>query len=129
MAVSTAASERRTNLTWLPFWVVSTNPTDSSRRLTSRNGNGLSRPNLNLYGANFRRARSLRRLEVEFQRLFQIGQRFLFGFALTRYINFEALRNVPISFAPNRCGKWTDHGCILAHDGMPIQVRTWALGR
>ena len=73
MAVSTATSERRTNLTWLPFWVVSTNPTDSRRRLTSRNGNALSRPNLDLYGANFRRPRSLRRLEVEFQGLFQIA--------------------------------------------------------
>jgi hypothetical protein len=31
MAVSTTFPERRTNLTWLPFWLVSTKPPASSR--------------------------------------------------------------------------------------------------
>jgi hypothetical protein len=101
IAVSTAVSERRTNLTWLPFWEVSTNPAVSSRRLTSRNGKGLSRPNLDLNGSDFWWPRGLRRLEMEFQRLFQIGQCFLFGFALAGNINFKALRDIPISFTPD----------------------------
>jgi hypothetical protein len=125
MAVSTAFSERRTNLTWLPFWVVSTNPAASSRRLTSRKGRGLSRPNLDLNGPDFGRPRSLWRLEMELQRLFQIGERFLFGFSLTGDVNFEALRDVPVSFAPNRCGKWTFHDRILAQYILLIQLVMW----
>src|SRR5438445_5598013 len=52
IAVSTVSSSLRTNLTWLPFWLASTKPAASSRRLTSRKGWGLSRPNLDLDGAN-----------------------------------------------------------------------------
>jgi len=60
---------------------------------------------------------------MELQRLFQIGQRLLFGCALAGDINFEALRDVPISFAPDGCRKWTFHDCILAQDIVPIQLR------
>jgi len=123
IAVSTAVSERCTNLTWLPFWVVSTNPAPSSRRLTSRKSRGFSRPNLDLNGSDFGRPGSLRRLEMELQRLFQIGQRSLFGCALAGYINFEPLRDVPVSLAPDGCRKWTFHDCILAQDIVPIQFR------
>ena len=62
-------TERRTNLTWLPLWLASTKPAASGRRLISRKGCGLSRPNLNLDHANFGGARGLRRLEVKLQRL------------------------------------------------------------
>ena len=41
--------------------------TASSRRLTSRKGCGLSRPNLNLDRANLWGSRGLRRLEVQLQ--------------------------------------------------------------
>ena len=119
MAVSTIAPERRTNLTWLPFWVVSTKPADSSRRLTSRKDWGLSRANLDLDHPDFRRPRRLRRFEVKFQRLPQVGEGLFFGFALAGDVNFEALRDVPVSFAPNRCGKWSFHDCILAQDSEP----------
>jgi hypothetical protein len=41
-------------------------PMDSSHRLTSRYGSGLSRPNLDLDGSKHGRPSRLRRLEVEF---------------------------------------------------------------
>ena len=91
MAVSTPVASRRTNFMWLPFWVASINPAASRRRLTSWKGTGLSRPHLDLDGSDVGRPGSLWRLEVELQRLFQIGQRFLFGFALAGDVNFEAL--------------------------------------
>jgi len=116
MAVSTIPPERRTNLTWLPFWVVSTKPADSSRRLTSRKGWGLSRANLDLDHPDSRRPRRLRRFEVKFQRFLQVAERFFFGFALAGNIDFQALRDVPVSFAPYRCGKWPFHDYILAQD-------------
>ena len=122
MAVSTVAPERRTNLTWLPFWVVSTKPADSSRRLTSRKGWGLGRANLDLDHPDSRRPRRLRRFEVKFQCFLQVGERLFFGFALTGDVNFQALRDVPVSFAPNRCGKWSFHDCILAQDSEPSDL-------
>lgn len=48
------------------FWLASTKPTDSSRRLTSRKGCGLSRPNLHLDHTDLGRPRSLRRFEMQF---------------------------------------------------------------
>ena len=111
MAVSTIPPERRTNLTWLPFWVVSTKAADSSRRLTSRKDWGLSRANLDLDHSHFRRPRRLWRFEVKFQCFFQVGERLLFGLALAGNIDFQALGNVPVSLAPNGCGKWSFHDC------------------
>ena len=90
----------RTNLTWLPFWFPSANPADSSRRLTSRKGKGLSRANLDLDDANHRRARGLRRFEMKFERLLQIFQGLLFGLALAGDVDFKTLRYVPLAFAP-----------------------------
>jgi hypothetical protein len=101
MTVSTTSPERRTNLTWLPFWLNSLKPADSSRRLISRKGCGLSRPNLNLNGANSWRPRGLGGFKVELQCLFQIGKSFFFTFTLAGNIDFQALRNIPVSFAPH----------------------------
>jgi hypothetical protein len=101
MTVSVMRPERRTNLTWLPFWLASTKPTASSLRLTSRKGCGLSRPNLNLDRANLRCARGLRRLEVKFQCFLQVRQSLFFTLTLARNIHLEALRNIPLPFAPN----------------------------
>ena len=72
MAVSTVPPERRTNLTWLPFWLASENPAASSRCLISRKGSGLSRPNLNLDCPNLRGPRGSGRLEMKLQCLLQI---------------------------------------------------------
>jgi len=83
--------------------------------MISRKGSGLSHPNRNLDGANRRRSRGLRRLEVEFQRLLQIGQCPLFGVTLTRDIDLHALGNIPVSFAPNGCGERSFQGFILSH--------------
>ena len=58
-------AELADKLNWLPFWLDSTKPTDSSRRLISRNGCGLSRPNLNLDGANVGWAHRVRGLEMK----------------------------------------------------------------
>src|ERR1700683_5203480 len=114
MAVSTTSPECRTNLTWLPFWLTSTKPADSSRRLISRKGCGLSRPNLNLNGANLWRPRGLRRFEVEFQCLFQIGKSFFLTFTLAGDIDFQALRNIPVSFAPHGSRERPLHDHILS---------------
>src|SRR3990172_7626942 len=72
IAVSTVSFSLRMNLTWLPFWLASTNPAASKRRLTSRKGRGLSRPNLNLDHANLGRAGGLWRLKIQFQRFLQV---------------------------------------------------------
>src|SRR5579872_2999929 len=109
IAVSTTSPARRTNFTWLPFWLASTNPAASSRRLTSRNGSGLSRPNLDLNAANFRRASGNRRFEVQLQRLLQIVQRLGFSFALRRNVNLKTLGDVPGAFLPYRGRKYTFH--------------------
>jgi hypothetical protein len=103
MAMSVASLAWRTNLTWLPFWLVSTKPAASRRRLTSRNESGLSRPNLDLDGPDLGWPRRVRWLEIKLQGFLQILERFFFGFALTGNIYIEALRDVPIPFAPHRC--------------------------
>ncbi len=66
-AVKTPVSVTLTNKTWLPFDVVSTKPTASSRRLTSRYGSGLSGANLDLDRTNLGEMRGGRWLEVEFE--------------------------------------------------------------
>ena len=86
-AVSTISSERLTNLTWLPFWIASTKPADSRRRLTTRKGCGLSRPNLNLNHTDLGRASRLRRFKVKFEGFLQIGERLFFSLALAGNIN------------------------------------------
>lgn len=87
---------------WLPFWLVSTNPAASSRRFTSRNGRGLSRPNLYLDRANFRRTSGDRGLKMEFERFFQIGERVLLRLALGRDVDLKTLGDIPLTFSPNR---------------------------
>ena len=115
MAVSTTSPDFRTNLTWLPLWLVSTNPTASSRRLISRKGSGLSRPNLNLNRAKLRGTRSSGRLEVKLQCFLQVVESLLFGLTLAGDIDFEALGDIPTSFAPDGRGEWSLHDNILSH--------------
>ncbi len=114
MAVSTISPVRRTNFTWLPRWLASLNPAASSRRLTSRNGSGLSRPNLYLNGVDLRWPRRHWRLEMEFQRFFQIDERFLFRQPLAGDIDFETLGDLPLALSPHRCRKWPFHSGILS---------------
>ena len=59
---------------------------------------------------------------MKFHCFLQVGERLFFGFALTGDVNFQALRDVPVSFAPNRCGKWSFHDCILAQDSEPSDL-------
>lgn len=106
MAVSTSSPERRTNFTWLPFWLTSMKPADSSRRLISRKGCGLSRPNLNLDSANLGWPSRLWCFEVELQCLFHI--------TLAGDIQLQALRNIPIAFAPNGSGERSLRDDILS---------------
>jgi len=73
---------------------ISTNPTAASLRLISRNGWGLTRPNLNLDGTKPRGTCRLRWFEVKLQCFFQVGESLLFGFTLAGDIEFETLRNV-----------------------------------
>jgi len=114
MAVSTTSPERRTNLTWLPFWLVSTKPAASRRRLTSRKGWGLSRPNLDLDQADLRRPCCLRRFEVQFNRFLEIGKSLFLGVALAGDVEFEALGDIPPPLAPNGSRKWSLHDLIVS---------------
>jgi hypothetical protein len=114
MAVSTTSPALRTNFTWLPFWLISKKPARCKRRLISRNDSGLSRPNLDLDRTHGGWTRRPRRLEVQFEGLFQVCQCLFFGGALTGDIHFEALRHVPVAFAPDRCGKGSLHAFIVS---------------
>ncbi len=104
----------------------------SRRRLISRKGCGLSRPNLNLDGANHWRTRGSRGFEVQFQRLLQVGERTFFGFALAGDIDFQALGDVPIPLAPNGRGEWSFHDYILSHGNRPSHANpgvTWKINQ
>src|SRR5271170_7612331 len=101
IAVSVWSPMTRANLTWLPRWLTSTNPAASSRRLTSRKGSGLSRPNLHLNRADAWRPSGVGRLEVKLERFPQVAESFLLGFALAGDVEFKALRDKPVSFPPN----------------------------
>lgn len=114
IAVSTTSPARRTNLTWLPFWLASTNPAASRRRLISRKGCGLSRPNLDLDHADSGLSCRSRRLEVQFQRLFQVRQGLFFGFTLAGHIDLQALGDEPLPLTPNGCSERTRHAHILS---------------
>jgi hypothetical protein len=104
---------------WLPFWLASTKPAASSRRLISRKGCGLRRPDLDLDSADPRSARGLRGLEMKFQRLLQIGESLFFGFALTGDIHFKALGDVPVSLSPDSCSEPSLHLHILSQTRLP----------
>src|SRR5208283_2211776 len=105
MAVSTTSPERRTNLTWLPFWLASTKPAASRRRLISRKDWGLSRPNLGLDHADLRRPRCPRRFEMQLNRFLEIGKGLLLGLALASDVEFQALGDIPPPLAPDGCRK------------------------
>jgi hypothetical protein len=63
--------------------------------------------------------------EVQLQCLFQILKSFFFTFALAGYIQFEALGDIPVPFAPDSRGEWSLHclHCFTA-DWPP----TWETG-
>jgi hypothetical protein len=111
----TTSTERRTNLIWLPFWLASANPAAYNRRLISRKGRGLSRPNLNLNCPNFRRACRPRRLEMKLQRLLQICESLLFAVTLAGDIHFKTLRDIPMPFAPDTRRERALHRNPLLH--------------
>jgi len=63
---------------------------------------------------------------VELQCFLQVGEGLFFGLPLAGDINFEALRNKPISLAPNGRGKWSLHSLILSQDA-PIELSKYYL--
>jgi hypothetical protein len=79
----------------------------------------LSRPNLNLDGANLGWPSGLRCFEVELQCLFQIGKSLVFAFTLAGDIRLQELRNVPIAFAPYDSREGSLHDHILSY-GAPL---------
>ena len=87
---------------------------NESRALVDLPGSGLSRPNLNLDRANDWWTRGPRWFEVQLQRFLQVGESLFFAFTLAGDIDFEALRNVPLSFAPDGRGKRLLHDNILS---------------
>jgi hypothetical protein len=69
------------------------------------------RPNFNLDAGHPRDNRCRRRLEIQLQRLAQIGQRFLFGVPVTGDIDLRALRDEEIAVFPRP-------GCIGLGQGV-----------
>ena len=57
------------------------------------------------------------RLEVKLQGFLQVGKSLFFALTLAGYVDFEALRDIPIPFAPDGCGERPLHETILAHVG------------
>ena len=55
------------------------------------------------------------RLEVQFQRLPQVGEGLFFRFTLAGDIEFEALRDVPIALTPDGRGERSLHELIVSH--------------
>jgi hypothetical protein len=66
---------------------------------------------------------------MQFQTVPQIRERFFFGLALTGDIDFQALRNVPISFAPDGRGEGSLHGLILSQGGSAYGIQAAATRR
>ncbi len=65
----------------------------------------------------------MRRFEVKFERFLQIGESLFFGFTLAGNIHFQALRDIPLSLAPDGCGERSLHDHILSHAmGTHIQL-------
>jgi len=126
MAVSTTSAKRRTNLTWLLRWPASTKPAASRRRSISRKDCGLSRPNLNLDCANLRWPGCPRRLKVQFNCLLEVRQSFFLGLSLTRDIELQALRDVPVSLTPDSSRERSLHVLIVSQTniGHPRAFRT-----
>ena len=54
------------------------------------------------------------RLEVQFQSFFQICEGLFFGVALAGDIDFQALGDIPLPFAPDGCGERSLHVRIVA---------------
>lgn len=86
-------------------------------------GIGLSRANSDLDCADHGRAGALRRIEVEFEGFFEVGQGLLFGRALAGHVDLETLRDVPVAFTPDGCGERTQHSPIFPYDGMSRRLR------
>ena len=85
---------------------------------------GSNRPNVNLDCADVRRARRQQWFEVQFESLFQIGQRLFFSFALARHIHFQTLAHVPGAFATDGRGKGALHFSMFQvgdPDGLPVR--------
>ena len=51
---------------------------------------------------------------MQLQRLFQVLESLFFTSALAGYIDFQALSDIPIPFAPDRRGEWSFHVYIVS---------------
>jgi len=58
---------------------------------------------------------------MEFQRFFQIIQRFLLGLTLTGDVNFQTLRDIPVTFAPDCRGERSLHDAISSHSTVGVR--------
>lgn len=47
----------------------------------------------------------MRRLKMQLQCFSQVIEGFVFAYSLTSHINLEALRDIPLVFAPDTCGE------------------------
>jgi hypothetical protein len=53
---------------------------------------------------------------VQFESFLQVGQRLFFGFTLAGNVYFNALRHVPVTFAPERRSKGSLRNTIVFGD-------------
>ncbi len=90
----------------------------SSRRLTSRKGWGLSRPNLGLDHADLGWTGCLGRFEVQFERFLEVGKSLFLGLALAGNVDFQALGDVPLPLTPNGGSEWSLHEPIVSQAGV-----------
>ena len=93
-----------------PFADSTAAATARSPRCTSRNTSGSSCPSLN--HSDQRRSRRHRRLKIQCKRIPELLQRLVLRVALTGDIYLQALRNIDITFPPNRRSKSTFHNSI-----------------
>ena len=56
----------------------------------------------------------MRRFEVQFNRFLEVGKSLFLGFALAGDVEFEALGDIPLPFAPNGSRKRSLHDLIVS---------------
>lgn len=61
---------------------------------------------------------------MQFERILEVRERFLFCLALAGNVDFQALGYVPRPLPPDRCREWTLHAPILPHPlGSVVEAR------
>ena len=73
----------------------------------------LSRANFHRDAGDFGDDAGNRRFKVEFERFAEIGESFVFGFAVAGDVDLGALSDEEVVFFPGSCGEYLFHGRVL----------------